>query len=124
MTDTAGKSRHRSLAWLGPTLLVLGLVGVGSSFLLPPELLQTTGWSEEDALRHQAASETLHGLSFSADESTETRAAFEAAKAEYAQIDRQLVEAAETPRRWRALLRWGGALACVAGGLAALASPS
>ncbi|MEO1495970.1 MAG: hypothetical protein AAFV43_02345 [Planctomycetota bacterium] len=123
MSEDAGARRAAWYPWAGPGLLAVGLVAVGVSFAAPTKSLQTVGWTEEQAVAHQAAAAELHRLSYAPATNTAAADARRSAEKAFRELDRRLIEASEAPYRWRALLRYGGILLCVAGAFAVIAFP-
>ncbi|TWT47375.1 hypothetical protein [Botrimarina hoheduenensis] len=114
-------SRMRGIA-LGS--LLLGLLALAASAFTPESRLRTVPWSPADAQAHQQASEELHRLSLVPAEGKASQDALRAARVSFADLDNRLVEAADAPRRWRAALRWGGALLSLCGAAYLLAGQS
>lgn len=120
MSRSDTPSKQKWLNWVGPAMLAAGLVGVGASAIAPEAALRTVSWTEEDAVEHQRASEELHRLSFTDSGDKEAQDALRAARVQFADLDGRLIEAADAPRRWRGVLRWGGVLLCVVGSVLTL----
>lgn len=124
MTRPLTTPKHPELAGRkspATVLIVVGVAMIAVSFVWPTKASQRGAWSLEQAMRYQAATMKLHGLSHDVAHATPDREAavreeLNEARADYDALRKDLDAALSRPRRWAWLLRAAGILTLLLGG--------
>jgi len=106
---------HRRVVPIGAAALLLGVVSVLGVTFVPDAWLRDGNWSGDDAKRLQDASAEVHRLSLGDLSEQQTSAALRDAQGEFADLQVRRESSAESGRRRKRVLLWGGVAMAAAG---------